>query len=551
VWLRRIDQDLRSIKAVKFNRITWVGLGLLIAIVGVVIFLAFSPTSGGSDQVDENESQSVVARSGDLTISVSGSGELVPLSETSLSFEDNGELVALNVGVGDQIQAGDVLASLKLDRTESDLAADLANAELDILLAQQKIEHTYENAQLEAAKALLALEEAQLAVETLQNYELEQALALQNLSFAESAVQDAEMDLYIVNSAPSQQALNTASASLLFKEKELHEIQEQIERAEYQFISAPNQMVRDRLDQQLTNLRLQLANQQIEYENALYKSETLDNPPEEIDLTLAEARLATAQAQLAEAESNWAEVQNGPPAGDLAIAEARLAEAQSEWARLNAGPDPDELALLEAGLAKAELKLQILQDESLVLDLVAPVDGTVLMIDAGVGDRVGNQAILTIADLSQAMIAVSVDEIEQASVQVGNRVEISFDALPEQIFQGEVVQINPSLIKAGNSQAFRVWVLLDTFPSDLIKLPLGINAVVDVITGEVQNSVLVTIEALHEDLNGGYSVYVIEGETMEQRPVQVGLMDATSAEIVMGLQPGEQVAIGNLNIDRE
>jgi multidrug efflux pump subunit AcrA (membrane-fusion protein) len=549
--LRRIDQDLRSIKAVKFNRITWVGLGLLIAIVGVVIFLAFSPTSGGSDQVDENESQSVVARSGDLTISVSGSGELVPLSETSLSFEDNGELVALNVGVGDQIQAGDVLASLKLDRTESDLAADLANAELDILLAQQKIEHTYENAQLEAAKDLLALEEAQLAVETLQNYELEQALALQNLSFAESAVQDAEMDLYIVNSAPSQQALNTASASLLFKEKELHEIQEQIERAEYQFISAPNQMVRDRLDQQLTNLRLQLANQQIEYENALYKSETLDNPPEEIDLTLAEARLATAQAQLAEAESNWAEVQNGPPAGDLAIAEARLAEAQSEWARLNAGPDPDELALLEAGLAKAELKLQILQDESLVLDLVAPVDRTVLMIDAGVGDRVGNQAILTIADLSQAMIAVSVDEIEQASVRVGNRVEISFDALPEQIFQGEVVQINPSLIEAGNSQAFRVWVLLDALPNDLIKLPLGINAVVDVITGEVQNSVLVTIEALHEDLNGGYSVYVIEGETMEQRPVQVGLMDATSAEIVMGLQPGEQVAIGNLNIDRE
>ncbi|MBK5108466.1 MAG: hypothetical protein JJE12_10045, partial [Anaerolineales bacterium] len=362
----------------KFNRITWIGLGLLIAIVGVVIFLAFSHTSGESDQVGENELQSAVARSGDLTISVSGSGELVPLSETSLSFEENGELVALNVGVGDQVQVGDVLASLKLDRTESDLAADLANAELDILLAQQKIEHTYENAQLEAAKVLLALEEAQLAVETLQNYELEQALALQNLSFAESAVLDAEMDLYIVNSAPSQQALNTASASLLFKEKELHEIQEQIERAEYQFISAPNQLVRDRLDQQLTNLRLQLANQRIEYENALYKSETLDDPPEEIDLTLAETRLATAQAQLAVAESNWAEVQNGPPAGDLAIAEAQFAEAQSEWARLNAGPDPDELALLEAGLAKAELKLQILQDESLVLDLVAPVDGTVL-----------------------------------------------------------------------------------------------------------------------------------------------------------------------------
>jgi hypothetical protein len=46
-------------------------------------------------------------------------------------------------------------------------------------------------------------------------------------------------------------------------------------------------------------------------------------------------------------------------------------------------------------------------------------------------------------------------------------------------------------------------------------------------------------------------VYVINGETIEQRPVQVGLMDATTAEIVAGLQPSEQVAIGNLNFNQE
>jgi HlyD family secretion protein len=541
---------LKAVKAVKINRIAWVGLVLLLVTLGGSLFLVSSPASSELDQTQQ-EMQSAITRSGDLTISASGSGELVAVSETRLSFEESGELLALNVGVGDQVQAGDVLATIKLDRTAADLAADIAKAELDLLLAQQKIDQIVENAQIETAEAQLALEEAQLAVEKLQNYETEQALALQSLHLAEEAVEDAEMNLYITNSAPSEAAMNTAYASLLFKEKELHEIQDQITRVEYQFKSSSNQMVRDRLDQQLTNLRLQLANQQLEYESALYKYETLDEPPKELDLRVAEARLVTAQAQLSEAERNWADVQDGPPTADLTMAAARLVAAQAEWERLNDGPDPDELELLEAQLARAEIKLQALQNERLISELVAHMDGTVLTIEAEVGDRVGNEAIITIGDLSQMLIAVSLDEIDQASVQVGNQVEIVFDALPERTFQGEVIQMSPSLIKVGNSEAFRIWVVLEKQPGDLIDLPLGVNAVVDVITGEARGSVLVSRDALIEDGNGGYSVYVIEGENLERRPVQVGLLDATTAEIAAGLQPGEKVAIGNVNVDWE
>ncbi len=111
--------------------------------------------------------------------------------------------------------------------------------------------------------------------------------------------------------------------------------------------------------------------------------------------------------------------------------------------------------------------------------------------------------------------------------------------------------MDPSLIRIGNSQAVRVWVVLDALPNDLIKLPLGINAGVDIVTGEAVNAVLVSNEALYEDEDGSYIVYVVVGETLEPRPVQVGLMDATTAEIVAGLQAGEQVAIGNLDFGQE
>jgi multidrug efflux pump subunit AcrA (membrane-fusion protein) len=299
------------------------------------------------------------------------------------------------------------------------------------------------------------------------------------------------------------------------------------------------------------NLRVQLANQQIEYENALYKYNTLDNPPEMIELSVAEAQLATAQAQLMDSQKNWEQAQGGPQAGEIAMAEAQLAEAQAEWGRFKNGPDADEIVLAEAQLTKAEAKLAMLQAGQLIMDLVAPMDGTVLAINADVGDRISNETILTLADLSQSLVEVYLDEIDLTYVQVGNQAEITFDAIPELTLQGQVVQVDPSLISAGNSQAVRALVLLDALPNELIKLPLGLNTSVDIIAGDAVNAVLVTIDALHKNMDGSYIVYVIDGEALEPRPVQVGLMDATTAEIVAGLQTGEEVAIGNLNVDQE
>jgi HlyD family secretion protein len=535
---------------VKRNRIAWIGLALIVVIAGGFLYLTLSADFDDSNQ-GQLEILGAVALTGDLTLSVSGSGELVSVSEAGLDFQDKGELVELNVQVGDQVQAGDVLARLQINQTAAELAANLTSAELEVLRAQQNLDQLYENAQITTAQSLLAVEETHLLVDDLMDDELEQALAQQAVHLAEEAVQDAEMNLYIINSSPSQEALYIAYASLLFKEKDLKEIQDQIAQAEYQFKSASNQMVRDMLDQQKLDLRVQLANQQLENENALYKYNTLDDPPETIDLTVAEAQLTTAQAQLAEAQKNWEEVKLGPKESDLAMAEIKLAEAQAELDSLKNGPDPDEIALAEAQLVKAEAKLAAIQGGQLILDLVASMDGTVLSIGAQVGDRINNQTILTLVDLSPPSVEVYLDEADSANIQVGNRAEIIFDAFPELTLQGQVVEIDPSLSRFGNTQGLRVMVVLDPLPNELIKLPLGLNAFVDIITGETTNALLVTVEALEQKADGSYIVYVINGEAIEQRPVQVGLMDATTAEIVAGLKPREQVAIGNMDIDLE
>jgi RND family efflux transporter MFP subunit len=539
---------------VKRSWLVWIGLGLIVIIVGVLItqtLVAYFKDSNANQLADEIEIQEVIARRGTLTISVNGSGEFVSSDEIELGFQENGQLVGLNVGVGDQVQVGDVLAQLKIDQTSAELGASLAAAQLQVLQKKQNLEQLYQNAELEAAQALHALEEAQLALGSLENYELELALAEQELRLAESAVEEAELNLAIVNASPSQGALDTAYASLLFKEKELNEIENQLTQAEFQFKSAPNKSVRDRLNQQILNLRVQLANKQLEYENALYKYNTLDDPPDAIELSVAEAQLRTAQAQLADAQEKWETAQAGPGDGDLAIAQAELAEAQAEWEHLKDGPDSNEIQLAEAALAKAEAELKLIEAGELILDLASPIDGTVLTVDAQVGDRINDQTILTIADLGQSLVEVYLDEIDSANVQVGDRAELIFDVIPERTFSGEVIQVDPELRNVGNAQGVRALVLLEEPPSSLVNLPLGLNATVDIIAEEAANAVLVTIQAIEQDSDGSDLVYVIEGEQVEMRLIQVGLKDATTAEIITGLEPGERVAVGGLNFTQE
>jgi multidrug efflux pump subunit AcrA (membrane-fusion protein) len=539
---------------VKRSWLIWIGLGIIVIVAGVLLVQTLVAYFNGSDpeqMASEIEIQQAVARQGTLTLSVNGSGEYVASDEVELGFQENGQLVALNVNVGDQVMEGDVLAQLKIDQTPAELAANVTNAELEVLRAQNNIDQYYENAEIAAAQALLALEEAQLVLESLEHYDLEMALAEQELRLAEDTVQEAEMKLYIVNSSPSQAAVDTAYASLLFKEKELDEIKDQLAQAELQFKSAPNEAARDRLNQQILTLRARLANQQLEYENALYKYNTMDDPPENNELTVAETQLATAQAQLAEAKEKWETAQAGPANGDLAMAEAQLAAAQAEWERVKDGPGSNEIQLAEAALAKAEAELKLIEAGELILDLVSPIDGTVLSIDAHVGDRIEDQIILTLADLSQPIVEVYLDEIDSANVQVGDRAEINFDAIPERTFSGQVVEVDSELRRVGNTQGVRALVLLDEPPNNLVNLPLGLNAAVDIIAEEAANTVLVMIEAIEQDADGGDIVYVIDGDQVETRLIQVGLKDATTAEVTTGLEPGERVAIGGMNFTQE
>lgn len=262
------------------------------------------------------------------------------------------------------------------------------------------------------------------------------------------------------------------------------------------------------------------------------------------------------------------------------MAEARLADAQEAWDRLKDGPAPEDVEMAETQLEEAQLELEILQQQTTQIDLVAPFDGVVTAMNATIGERVTtdssdesdtseesasmsfidpfsswnassntDQSLVSLADLSQPLVEIYLDETDFEQVAVGYNVEVTFDALDDQVFTGEIIEVHPQLETVSNTTALVALVRLDddsyAKPNSLL---IGMTASVEVIAGQTSNAILVPIEALVQDDTETYAVYVIQDDQPVRREVTVGLMDFTTAEITAGLEAGEVVALEYQNI---
>ena len=516
------------------NKYLWISLGgILLIAVGYFAYDYFSP-----ENVEVSEApqvQTAVARSGDLTVFATGAGQVIPASEVNLGFDEPGTLTELLVKVGDQLQTGDVIARLETNQSEDEIALALAEAELNVLTAQQSLDDIYDSVQMNTAQALLDVEAAEQALEDLLNGDLRQAQALQAVAEAEEEVNQAERTYNAVRSTSSSSTIDAAYAELVLAEKKLRDQEAKFD----DYANKPDE------DLGKANAQLKLTAAQAAYDNALRYYNAVTGTGSELDLESSSANLAAAQAQLAEAQRDYDRIKDGPTPGEVALAEANLALADAKYETLKDGVDPAEVALAEANLVNAQAKLDLAREDQAVIDLQAPMDGTIMSISASVGEAVGTNVIIVMADLQQPVLEVYLDEADLDKVAVGFEVEVIFDSLPDDVFTGQVSEVSPSLQTISNVDAVLAWVQLD--PESFSKpqsLPVGSNASVDVIGGRAQNAVLVPVEAVREIGAEEYAVFVMEGGEPKLRIVTVGLMDYTSAEILSGLTAGEVVTTG-------
>ncbi len=514
------------------KKIIWIIIiTLVLAVGGYAAYTYWMPAE--PETAETPQVQTAVARRGDMVIYASGVGSVIPATEIGLGFSSSGTLDELLVNVGDEVQAGDVLARLQTNHTEASIASSLTSAQLSVLEAQQSLDSIYADWEMQAAQALLAAEEAEQTLEALLDPNLQQAEALQAIVEAQDTLDAAQLAYDRTQLTASQANIDDAYADMLIAQQSLARAQDNFDR----YADKPA----DNINRAQAQSQLSAAQQKFDTAAANYNAMIGTSSTQE--QALAAADLAVAEAQLAEAQREWERVQNGATPGEIALAQAELDTTQVDWEGIKDGPDPADIEMAEVKLANAEARLAQAEEEQVYIDLVAPMDGTVLAISTNVGESIGTGAIITLADLSLPILQVYLDEMDMDKIAVGFKVEVIFDAIPDDVFTGQVIQVDPSLANVSNSQVVSALVQLDEFAKPQT-LPVGLNASVDVIGGRAENAVLIPVEALRELGPGEYAVFVVENDEPKLRVVSVGLVDFTSAEIITGLDAGEVVTTG-------
>ena len=219
-------------------------------------------------------------------------------------------------------------------------------------------------------------------------------------------------------------------------------------------------------------------------------------------------------------------------------------QAMERLDNLQSGATEEEIRGAKLGLEQAELALDDARADLEAATLCAPFDGTVTEVTALPGEYIGKSSFITLAALEEPLLEFWVEESDMSGVVLGNRVEINFEALPDETFSGEVIQIDPTLVTVDRTLAVQAFASIDTssYSGDLLG---GMNAQVDVISAEARDVPTVPLQALRELGNDKYAVFVVgsDGE-LEMRVVQVGLEDLVNAEIISGLEVGETVSTG-------
>jgi multidrug efflux pump subunit AcrA (membrane-fusion protein) len=128
---------------------------------------------------------------------------------------------------------------------------------------------------------------------------------------------------------------------------------------------------------------------------------------------------------------------------------------------------------------------------------------------------------------------------------IGQPVQVTFDAYPNEILDGSITLIEPALNTFEGSSVAVVWAELNA-PVDM-PLMSGMSADVEVIAAETRDALLVPIQALREISPGSYSVFVVQPDgSLRMVIVTVGLQDYANAEILSGLEQGDIISTGSV-----
>jgi RND family efflux transporter MFP subunit len=203
-----------------------------------------------------------------------------------------------------------------------------------------------------------------------------------------------------------------------------------------------------------------------------------------------------------------------------------------------AGARAEDIASAKASLASANLNY-----ENTIVR--APFDGQIGSVSASVGQQTNSQQGVATIITKDKIAEISLNEIDIVNVKLGQPVELTFDAIPGEVFMGSIAQIDTVGINTSNVVSFATKI---SIPNADERIKSGMSVTANIITEKVEGVLSVPSATIKsEGKRENKKTYVLKKEmfgdtaTSTKVFVTVGLDNDVDAEIVEGLTEGDEV----------
>lgn len=297
------------------------------------------------------------------------------------------------------------------------------------------------------------------------------------------------------------------------------------------------------------DIRSQAAKAQSQIKTAQADQSELKTGGTQEEVLTLNAELVKARSARDAAQHNLDALRKLQQEGAASTAEVRVAEdtlrrAQADLTlaqkKKNDRYSPPEVAKIQSQATEAQAAYDAAEDALTKSSVHAPFDGIVysLPVRAGAFVQAGD-LLLQEADLSRLLVRAYVDEPDIGRLQTGEKVEVTWDAVPGRIWNGTVSTV-PSTVKLHLSR--NVGETTCTLDNHDLRLLPNVNVGVTIVAAEHDNVLTLQRDALHSD-DSKIFVYQILNGHLKRQPVEISLQNLTRVEITAGLAEGAQVAL--------
>jgi multidrug efflux pump subunit AcrA (membrane-fusion protein) len=412
-------------------------------VLGVMLAITLSGCSLQGDEATrkgEPAAQATVQAPSELENIIWASGKLVPERWAYLGFLLPGQIETVDVAEGDTVHAGQILAAL----SSANLEAAVHQAEAALAAAQ---------AQLAALAAPARPEDISAAQGALAAAQAQVDMARAGVATAQSHVATAQAQAGIA-AATLKRVKAGSSAEVIAAAREQLEIalaQRNQAQAAYDRVAGDPE-----IGMRPEALALQQATAAAAAAQALYDA-AVRGPTAE-DVAVAQSQVNAANAAVRVAETGVATAQAG-----VAAADSGVVQAQARLDLLKAGARPEDISVAEAAVAQARAGLDAAKAALAQARISAPFDGTVGAVWRRSGEIVQpGQDLIALGEIGSMHVETTdLRETDVARLRVGQKVDVTFDALPNRVFTGTITRIAPLANTDKGSVNYTVIINLD------------------------------------------------------------------------------------------